>query len=209
MGKSAKVEDYAGFWAFCCKKHEIFTNPVFKNPGLYRKGILETFTRWPDSAPELLLLLLAVIFRYSTVIYISKGNLRNFHQMARFGSRTVALASRSHFQIFYSDNYRKGILETFTRWPNSAPELLLLLLAVIFRYSTVIYTWIFENRVNESFIFFEVVLILRLSLKDTVSKLRSKEVFLFMSAVFLHLLQQLVAWKGEAKKKQMQKKGNA
>ena len=56
-----------------------------------------------------------------------------------------------------------------------------------------IYTWIFENRVNESFIFFEVVLILRLSLKDTVSKLRSKEVFLFMSAVFLHLLQQLVA----------------
>ena len=131
MGKSAKVEDYAGFWAFCCKKHEIFTNPVFKNPGIYRKGILETFTRWPNSAPELLLLLLAVIFRYSTVIY----------------------------------------------------------------------TWIFENRVNESFIFFEVVLILRLSLKDTVSKLRSKEVFLFMSAVFLHLLQQLVAWKGEAKKK--------
>ena len=56
-----------------------------------------------------------------------------------------------------------------------------------------IYTWIFENRVNESFIFFEVVLILRLSLKDTVSKLRSKEVFLFMSAVFLHLVQQLVA----------------
>ena len=43
------------------------------------------------------------------------------------------------------------------------------------------------------FIFFEVVLILRLSLKDTVSKLRSKEVFLFMSAVFLHLQQQLVA----------------
>ena len=102
--------------------------------------------------------------------------------------------------------YWKGILETFTRWPNSAPELLLLLLAVIFRYSTVIYTWIFENRVNESFIFFEVVLILRLSLKDTVSKLRSKEVFLFMSAVFLHLVQQLVAWKREAKKK---KKTNA
>ena len=51
------------------------------------------------------------------------------------------------------------------------------------------YTWFFENRVNESFIFFEVVLIL----KDTASKLRSKEVFLFMSAVFLHLLQQLVA----------------
>ena len=69
--------------------------------------------------------------------------------------------------------------------------LLLLLLAVIFRYSTVIYTRIFENRVNESLIFFEVVLILRL--KDTVSKLRSKEVFLYMSAVFLHLLQQLVA----------------
>ena len=131
MGKSAEVEDNAGFWAFCCKKHEFFTNPVFKNPGIYRKGISETFTRWPNSAPELLLLLLAVIFRYSTVIY----------------------------------------------------------------------TWIFENRVNESFIFFEVVLILRLSLKDTVSKLRSKEVFLFMSAVFLHLLQQLVAWKGEAKKK--------
>ena len=61
------------------------------------------------------------------------------------------------------------------------------------RKSTVIYTWIFENRVNESFVFFEVVLILRLSQKDTVSKLRSKEVFLFMSAVFLHLLQQLVA----------------
>ena len=95
--------------------------------------------------------------------------------MAQFGSRTVALASRSHF-----------------------------------RYSTVIYTWIFENRVNESFIFFEVVLILRLSLKDTVSKLRSKEVFLFMSAIFLHLVQQLVAWKREAKKKkEMQKKGNA
>ena len=69
--------------------------------------------------------------------------------------------------------------------------LLLLLLAVIFRYSTVIYTRIFENRVNESLIFFEVVLILRL--KDTVSKLRSKEVFLYMSAVFLRLLQQLVA----------------
>ena len=58
--------------------------------------------------------------------------------------------------------------------------------------------------------FFEVVLTLRLSLKDTVSKLRSKEVFLFMSAVFLHLLQQLVARKREAKKKkQMQKKENA
>ena len=56
-----------------------------------------------------------------------------------------------------------------------------------------IYTWIFENRVNESLMFFEVFLILRLSLKDTVSKLRSKEVFLFMSAVFLRLLQQLVA----------------
>ena len=55
------------------------------------------------------------------------------------------------------------------------------------------YTWFFENRVNETFIFFEVVLILRLSLKDTVSKLRSKEVFLFMSAVFLRLLQQLEA----------------
>ena len=34
MGKNAKVEDYAGFWAFCRKKHEIFTNPVFKNPGI-------------------------------------------------------------------------------------------------------------------------------------------------------------------------------
>ena len=113
--------------------------------------------------------------------------------MAQFGSRTGILASRSHFQIFYSDNYWKGILETFPRWPNSAPELLLLLPAVILGYSTVIYTWFFENRVNESFIFFEVVLILRLSLKDTASKLRSKEVFLFMSAVFLHLLQQLVA----------------
>ena len=44
---------------------------------------------------------------------------------------------------------------------------------------------------QREFIFFEVVLILRL--KDTVSKLRSKEVFLFISAVFLHLLQQLVA----------------
>ena len=40
--------------------------------------------------------------------------------------------------------------------------------------SKYIYTWFFENRVNESFIFFEVVLILRLSLKDTVSKLSSK-----------------------------------
>ena len=51
-----------------------------------------------------------------------------------------------------------------------------------------IYTCFFENRINESFIFFEVVLTLRLSLNDTVSKLRSKEVFLFMSAVFLHLI---------------------
>ena len=33
--KNAKVEDYAGFWAFCRKNHEIFTNPVFKNPGIY------------------------------------------------------------------------------------------------------------------------------------------------------------------------------
>ena len=138
---------------------------------MYWKGILETFSRWPYSAPELLLLLLPVIYRYSTVIIIEresekvspdgpirlqnccsclsqsssdilqwllKGNFRNVHQMAPFGSRTVAPASRSHFQIFYGDNYWKGILETFTRWPNSAPELLLLLLAVIFRYSTVI-----------------------------------------------------------------------
>ena len=137
----------------------------------YWKGILETFTRWPHSAQELLLLLLAVIFRYSTVIIIEreseklspdgpirlqnccscfsqsfsdilmwllKGNLRKFHQMAPFGSRTVAPASRSHFQIFYSDNYWKEILDTFTRWPNSAPELLLMPLVVIFRYSTVI-----------------------------------------------------------------------
>ena len=35
MSKNAKVEDYAEFWAFCCKKHEIFTNPVFKNTGIY------------------------------------------------------------------------------------------------------------------------------------------------------------------------------
>ena len=35
MGKNAKVEDYAGFQAFCRKKHEIFTSPVFKNPGIY------------------------------------------------------------------------------------------------------------------------------------------------------------------------------
>ena len=35
MGKNAKVEDYAGFEALCRKKHEIFTNPVFKNPGIY------------------------------------------------------------------------------------------------------------------------------------------------------------------------------
>ena len=41
--------------------------------------------------------------------------------MAQFGSRTVAPASRSHFQIFYSD-YMKGNV---------------------------------ENRVNESFTFFE------------------------------------------------------
>ena len=67
------------------------------------------------------------VFRYSTV-YILKGNVRNAHQMAPFCSRTVAPASRSHFQIFYSDNYWKGILETFTRWSHSAPELLLLLL---------------------------------------------------------------------------------
>ena len=138
---------------------------------IYWKGILETFSRWPYSAPELLLLLLPVIYRYSTVIIIEresekvspdgpirlqnccsclsqsfsdslqwllKGNVRNVHQMAPFCSRTVAPASRSHFQIFYSDNYWKGILETFTRWSHSAPELLLLLLAVIFRYSTVI-----------------------------------------------------------------------
>ena len=32
--KNAKVEDYAGFQAFCRKKHEIFTSPVFKNPGI-------------------------------------------------------------------------------------------------------------------------------------------------------------------------------
>ena len=69
-----------------------------------------------------------------------------------------------------------------------------------------IYTWFFENRVNESFIFFEVVPILRLSLKDTVSKLRSKEVFLFMSAVFLHLLQQLVALKRETKENKCKRK---
>ena len=69
-----------------------------------------------------------------------------------------------------------------------------------------IYTWFYENRVNESFIFFEVVLILRLSLKDTVSKLRSKEVFLFMWAVFLHLLQQLVAWKRGKKKNKCKRK---
>ena len=137
----------------------------------YWKGILETFTRWPNSAPELYLLLLAVTYRYSTVIIIEresekvspdgpirlqnccsclsqsfsdilqwllKGNIRNVQQMAPFGSRTVAPASRSHFQIFYSDNYWKGILETFSRWLHSAPELLLLLLAVIFSYSTVI-----------------------------------------------------------------------
>ena len=139
---------------------------------IYWKGILETFSRWPYSAPELLLLLLPVIYRYSTVIiieresekvspdgpirlqnccscfsqsfsdilqwYLLKGNLRNFLQIAQFGSRTVAPSCRSHFQIFYSDNYWKGILETFTRWPHSVLELLLLLLAVIFRYSTVI-----------------------------------------------------------------------
>ena len=137
----------------------------------YWKGILETFTRWPNSAPELDLLPLAVIYRYSTVINIEresyklspdgpirlqnccfclsqsfsdilqwllKGNVRNVHQMAQFGSRTVAPASRSHFYIFYSDNYWKGIIETCSRWLHSATELLLLLLAVIFRYSTVI-----------------------------------------------------------------------
>ena len=54
--------------------------------------------------------------------------------------------------------------------------------------------------------FFEVVLILRLSLKDTLSKLRSKEVFLYMSAVFLHLLQQACSVKKRGKKK---KKTNA
>ena len=32
--KNAKVEAYQGFLAFCCKKHEIFTNPVFKNPAI-------------------------------------------------------------------------------------------------------------------------------------------------------------------------------
>ena len=41
----------------------------------------------------------------------------------------------------------------------------------------------FQNRINESFIFFE----------DTVWKLRTKEVFLFISGVFLRLLQQLEA----------------
>ena len=91
--------------------------------------------------------------------------------MAQFGSRTVAPASRSHFQIFYSDIY-------LDFWKPGQRE----------------------------FYLFEVVLILRLSLKDTVSKLRSKEVFLFMSAVFLHLLQQLVAWKGEAKKNKCKRK---
>ena len=33
--------------------------------------------------------------------------------MAQFGSRTVAPASRSHFQIFYSDNLLKGNLRNF------------------------------------------------------------------------------------------------
>ena len=80
--------------------------------------------------------------------------------------------------VKYKQNYRASPLTTFHSF---------------FIY---MYTWFYENRVNENFIFFEVVLIL----KDTVSNLRSKEVFLFMSAVFLHLLQQLVAWKREAKK---------
>ena len=62
-----------------------------------------------------------------------------------------------------------------------------------------IYSCFFENRVNESFIFFE----------DTISKLRTKEVFIFLSAVFLHLLQQLVAWNRRGKKNQLEKKGNA
>ena len=43
MGKIAKVEDYAGFWAFYCKKHEIFTSPVFKNPGINTYISIEKF----------------------------------------------------------------------------------------------------------------------------------------------------------------------
>ena len=55
--------------------------------------------------------------------------------------------------------------------------LLLLLLLLFFNvYYKCIYTWIFENRVNESFIFFEVVLILRLSGHSThISKGHSIE----------------------------------
>ena len=41
-------------------------------------------------------ILASPVFRYSTV-YILKGNVRNVHQMAQFGFRTVAPASRSHF----------------------------------------------------------------------------------------------------------------
>ena len=33
------------------------------------------------------------------------NNHKDNHQMAQFGSRTVSPASRSHFQIFYSDIY--------------------------------------------------------------------------------------------------------
>ena len=131
--------------------------------------------------------------------------------MALFGSQGIVVKCTAAIFFRTVDWILKKVNSLFL-WKGKFPwglGYVILTWKTDFNSSIFIYTWFFENRVNESFIFFEVVLILRLSLKDTVPKLRSKEVFLFMSAVFLHLLQQLVAWEREAKKKQMQKKGNA
>ena len=150
---------------------------------LFLNGNLRRFSRrWPHlKAPELLTPRIAREWHKPVSdiqIWLLKGNakVQDYHQILgpirRPEAWNCSLASRSHFQIFYSDIYWKGILETFTRLPNSALELLLLLLAVIFRYSTVIYTWIFENRVNlRVWTFSRMFPILTLSLKDTVSKL--------------------------------------
>ena len=49
MGKNAKVENYAGFQAFWPKKHEIFTNPVFKNPGIFMIYLILDVNVGPNS----------------------------------------------------------------------------------------------------------------------------------------------------------------
>ena len=99
----------------CCrKKHVIFTSPVFKNTVIiYWKGILETFTRWPNSAPELLLMLLAVIFRYSTVIIereswkLSPDGPTRLHEMLLTYFSQVMF---SFWRYLYGDTLLKGTL---------------------------------------------------------------------------------------------------